>query len=106
VQGRRVRPLVEQYVTPDGRRLNLLASGRVVNLAAGEGHPASVMDLSFALQALSVEHLARVGRDLPPGVQPVPEDIDREVARLKLASLGVELDELTEEQRRYLRRWE
>jgi adenosylhomocysteinase len=105
-EGRRVRPLVEQYVTPDGRRLNLLASGRVVNLAAGEGHPASVMDLSFALQALSVEHLARVGRDLPPGVQPVPEDIDREVARLKLASLGVELDELTEEQRRYLRRWE
>jgi adenosylhomocysteinase len=106
VQGRRVRPLVEQYVTPDGRRLNLLASGRVVNLAAGEGHPASVMDLSFALQVLSVEHLARVGRDLPPGVQPVPEDIDREVARLKLASLGVQLDELTDEQRRYLRRWE
>jgi adenosylhomocysteinase len=105
-EGRRVRPLVEQYVTPDGRRLNLLASGRVVNLAAGEGHPASVMDLSFALQALSVEHLARVGRDLPPGVQPVPEDIDREVARLKLASLGVQLDELTDEQRRYLRRWE
>ncbi|QEC47745.1 adenosylhomocysteinase [Baekduia soli] len=105
-QGRRVRPLVEQYALADGRRLNLLASGRVVNLAAGEGHPASVMDLSFALQALSVEHLAGAGRDLGPGVHAVPDDIDREVARLKLASLGVTLDELTEDQRGYLRRWE
>jgi adenosylhomocysteinase len=103
---RRVRPLVEQHVLPDGRRLNLLASGRVVNLAAGEGHPASVMDLSFALQALSVEHLAGGGRDLAPGVHPVPDEIDREVARLKLASLGVQLDELTDAQRAYLRRWE
>jgi adenosylhomocysteinase len=103
---RRVRPLVDQHVLPDGRRLNLLASGRVVNLAAGEGHPASVMDLSFALQALSVEHLAASGAALAAGVHPVPEDIDREVARLKLASLGVELDELTEAQRAYLRRWE
>ena len=102
--GRRVRPLVEQYLLPDGRHLNLLASGRVVNLAAGEGHPASVMDLSFALQALSVEHLA--AGPLPAGVQPVPDDIDREVARLKLASLGVQLDELTAEQRRYRRSWE
>jgi adenosylhomocysteinase len=102
----RVRPLVDQHVLADGRRLNLLASGRVVNLAAGEGHPASVMDLSFALQALSVEYLAGAGRDLGPGVHPVPDDIDREVARLKLLSLGVELDELTAEQRRYLRRWQ
>jgi adenosylhomocysteinase len=105
-EGRRVRPLVEQHTLPDGRHLNLLASGRVVNLAAGEGHPASVMDLSFALQALSVEYLAGAGRGQAPGVHPVPEDIDREVARLKLASLGVELDELTDEQRQYLRRWE
>jgi adenosylhomocysteinase len=104
--GRRVRPLVEQYTLPDGRSLNLLASGRVVNLAAGEGHPASVMDLSFALQALSVEHLAAGEGRLPAGVQPVPDDIDREVARLKLASLGVQLDELTAEQRRYRRSWE
>jgi adenosylhomocysteinase len=104
--GRRVRPLVEQYTLPDGRSLNLLASGRVVNLAAGEGHPASVMDLSFALQALSVEHLAAGEGKLPAGVQPVPDDIDREVARLKLASLGVQLDELTAEQRRYRRSWE
>lgn len=101
---RRVRPLVEQHVLPDGRRLNLLASGRVVNLAAGEGHPASVMDLSFGLQALSVEHLAAGA--VPAGVQPVPEAIDREVARLKLASLGVQLDELSAEQQEYLRRWE
>ncbi|HMJ35945.1 MAG TPA: adenosylhomocysteinase [Baekduia sp.] len=104
--GRAVRPLVEQHALADGRRLNLLASGRVVNLAAGEGHPASVMDLSFALQALSVEHLAAVGGGLAPGVHPVPDDIDREVARLKLSSLGVELDELTAEQRRYRRSWE
>jgi adenosylhomocysteinase len=105
-EGARVRPLVEQYRLPDGRSLNLLASGRVVNLAAGEGHPASVMDLSFALQALSVEHLVTSEGTLAPGVQPVPDDIDREVARLKLASLGVELDELTPEQRRYRRTWE
>jgi adenosylhomocysteinase len=104
--GRRVRPLVQQHVLPDGRRLNLLASGRVVNLAAGEGHPASVMDLSFALQALSVEHLALSEGRLGSGVHPVPDAIDREVARLKLASLGVELDELTAEQRRYRRSWE
>jgi len=100
-----VRPLVEQYVLADGRRLNLLASGRVVNLAAGEGHPASVMDLSFALQALSVEHLASASA-LQPGVQAVPEAIDREVARLKLASLGVQIDALTDAQEQYLRRWE
>jgi adenosylhomocysteinase len=104
--GKRVRPLVEQYTLPDGRSLNLLASGRVVNLAAGEGHPASVMDLSFALQALSVEHLAAGAGTLPTGVQPVPDAIDREVARLKLASLGIQLDELTAEQRRYRRSWE
>lgn len=102
---RHVRPLVEQYVLPDGRRLNLLASGRVVNLAAGEGHPASVMDLSFGLQALSVAYLASEP-ELENGVQPVPDAIDREIARLKLASLGVELDELTEAQERYLSRWE
>ena len=77
-----------------GRRLNLLASGRVVNLAAGQGHPAAVMDMSFANQALAVEHLVRHGAELGPGVHPVPEAVDREVARLKLASLGVEIDVL------------
>jgi adenosylhomocysteinase len=99
---REVRPLVEQYVV-DGRRLNLLAGGRVVNLAAAEGHPAAVMDISFALQALAAEALARGG--LGPGVHPVPEGIDREVAALKLASLGVEIDSLSAEQERYLRGW-
>jgi adenosylhomocysteinase len=100
-----VRPLVDQYTADDGKRLNLLASGRVVNLAAGEGHPASVMDLSFALQVLSVVHLARSGGELRPGVHPVPAAIDGEVARLKLASLGVAVDSLSDEQRDYLRRW-
>ena len=86
-----------------GRRLNLLASGYVVNLAAGQGHPAAVMDMSFANQVLAVEHLVRA--ELGPGVHPVPEAVDREVARLKLESLGVEIDELTAEQREYLRSW-
>ncbi len=104
-EGREVLPLVEQYTLPDGRRLNLLARGRVVNLAAAAGHPAEVMDVSFALQALCVEHLVAAGGTLPHGVQPVPDEIDREVARLKLASLGVEIDTLTDEQRAYLGVW-
>jgi adenosylhomocysteinase len=99
---RDVLPLVTQFAL-GGRRLNLLASGRVVNLAAGQGHPAAVMDMSFANQVLAVEHL--VSAKLGPGVHPVPEAIDREVARLKLASLGVEIDALTEEQAAYLRGW-
>ena len=81
----------------------LLAKGRVVNLAAAAGHPAAVMDMSFAGQALAAEHLVRAGRGLGPGVHPVPMEIDREVARLKLSTLGVELDALTGEQERYLR---
>jgi adenosylhomocysteinase len=101
---REVRPRVEQYALP-GRRLNLLAGGRVVNLAAAEGHPAAVMDISFALQALATEDLARRGAELTPGVHPVPEGIDREVAALKLASLGVRIDTLSPEQERYLRGW-
>jgi adenosylhomocysteinase len=100
---REVLPLVEQYELADGRRLNLLARGRVVNLAAGEGHPAAVMDMSFANHALAAEHLASAS--LPAGVHPVPEAIDREVARLKLASLGVEIDALTSEQEAYLHTW-
>jgi len=98
-----VLPLVDQYDLGGGRRLNLLAKGRVVNLAAAAGHPAAVMDMSFAGQALAAEHLVRAGRGLGAGVHPVPMEIDREVARLKLASLGVELDALTAEQERYLR---
>jgi adenosylhomocysteinase len=101
---REVLPLVTQFDLGD-RRLNLLASGRVVNLAAGQGHPAAVMDMSFANQVLAVEHLVAHGAALGPGVHPVPEAVDREVARLKLASLGVEIDTLTEEQASYLRGW-
>ena len=101
---REVRPLVDQYALGD-RRLNLLASGRVVNLAAAEGHPAGVMDISFALQALAAETLARRAGELEPGVHAVPEAVDREVAALKLASLGIRIDTLSEEQERYRRGW-
>jgi adenosylhomocysteinase len=102
---REVRPLVEQFVLGD-RRLNLLAQGRVVNLSAAEGHPAGVMDVSFALQALSAEHLARSAGRLERRVHPVPAELEREVARLKLDSLGVEIDALTPEQARYLSSWD
>ena len=101
---RDVLPLVTQFEIA-GRRLNLIASGRVVNLAAGQGHPAAVMDMSFANQVLAVEHLVAHGTQLGAGVHPVPEAVDREVARLKLASLGVEIDSLSEEQVAYLRGW-
>jgi adenosylhomocysteinase len=102
---RSARPLVEEYRLADGRRLHLLAHGRVVNLAAAEGHPAAVMDVSFALQALSVEDLVKRRGDLAPGVHPVSPAIDREVGRLKLAALGVEIDEPTPEQEHYRESW-
>jgi len=102
---RQVLPLVEEFDLGDGRRLHLLANGRVVNLAAAEGHPASVMDVSFALQALAVEYLVKNGGQLEPKVLAVPGELDDEVARLKLAALGVSIDELTEGQRRYLTSW-
>ena len=105
VDVRDVRPLIEQYRLEDGRRLNLLARGRVVNLAAGEGHPAAVMDVSFAIQALCVEDLVRRRDELSPGVQPVPGSIDQEVAKLKLAALGVAIDEPTSEQQHYRESW-
>ncbi len=102
---RQVRPLVEQYLLDGGRRLNLLARGRVVNLAAAEGHPAAVMDVSFALQALCVEELVRRAGELGPGVHAVPSAIDGEVGRLKLAALGVQIDEPTAEQEHYRDSW-
>jgi adenosylhomocysteinase len=102
---REVLPLVDQYDLGDGRRLNLLAKGRVVNLAAGRGHPAAVMDMSFANQALAVRHLVASAGSLEPRVLAFPDELDREVARLKLAALGVEIDELTEEQAAYLSSW-
>ena len=100
---RRVRPQVDAFVLADGRRLLLVAEGRLANLAAAEGHPASVMDVSFAVQALTLEWLA--GRTLKPGVHDVPPEIDTEVARTKLAAMGVELEPLTPEQERYLSTW-
>jgi len=103
---RRIRPSVDEYRLPDGRRLYLLGEGRLINLAAAEGHPASVMDMSFANQALAVEYLATRKERLPPGVYNVPQELDQEVARLKLSSMGIRIDELTEEQRRYLSSWE
>ena len=102
----RIRPNVDQYILPDGRRINLLAEGRLVNLAAAEGHPSAVMDMSFSNQALSVAYLVKNGRSLEKKVYPVPKEIDEEVARLKLKSLGVEIDVLTPEQERYLSSWE
>jgi adenosylhomocysteinase len=102
---RSVRPLVQEYVLADGRRLNLLAHGRVVNLAAAEGHPAAVMDVSFALQTLSVEELVARRGELQPGVHAVSGAIDTEVGRLKLAALGVEIDEPTAEQQDYRETW-
>jgi adenosylhomocysteinase len=101
---RQVLPLVEQYEV-GGRRLNLLAQGRVVNLAAGEGHPAAVMDMSFANLALAVEHLRLHGGELEHRVLAMPQELDAEIARLKLESLGVEIDSLTPEQERYLSSW-
>jgi adenosylhomocysteinase len=103
---RRVREFVDQYILPDGRRINLLAEGRLVNLAAAEGHPSSVMDMSFANQALSVEYIAKHGKELPKNVFPVPTEIDKEIARLKLEAMGIQIDKLTPEQEKYLASWE
>jgi len=101
-----VRPFVEQYTLKDGRRLNLLGEGRLVNLAAAEGHPASVMDMSFANQALSLEYLLQHADELENKVYTIPEAVDREIARLKLEAMGVRIDVLTDEQKRYLSSWE
>ncbi|HJW83670.1 MAG TPA: adenosylhomocysteinase [Anaerolineae bacterium] len=103
---RKVREFVDQYTLNDGRKLNLLGEGRLINLAAAEGHPASVMDMSFANQALSAEYLAQHGRSLAKQVHTVPAEIDRQVARLKLEAMGVKIDTLTPEQMKYLSSWE
>jgi adenosylhomocysteinase len=103
---RRIRPFVDEYTLGDGRRLYLLGEGRLINLAAAEGHPASVMDMSFANQALCVEYLTRMKGKLEPAVYPVPEEIDQEVGRLKLASMNITIDTLSEEQKKYLESWE
>ena len=101
-----VRPFVEQYEMKDNRRICVLGEGRLINLASAEGHPASVMDMSFANQALSLEHMYIHGKELENQVYSVPEDIDREIARLKLDAMNVKIDRLTEEQISYLNSWE
>jgi adenosylhomocysteinase len=106
VEKRLVRPFVEQYTLRDGRQINLLAEGRLINLAAAEGHPASVMDMSFANQALAAEYMVKNADQLENRVYPVPEEIDRQIARLKLESMGVQIDALTPEQKKYLSSWE
>ena len=102
---RRIRPALDEHTLPDGRRVYLVAEGRLANLAAAEGHPADVMDMSFADQALSAAHVLAAGRTLQPAVHSVPQAIDREVVRLKLAAIGVEIDTLTDAQRDYLAGW-
>jgi adenosylhomocysteinase len=106
VEKHRVRPFVDAYRLPDGRVIHILGEGRLVNLAAAEGHPASVMDMSFANQALSAEYMYHNAGDLKNTVYTVPETIDREIARLKLEAMGVEIDTLTEEQIAYLNSWQ
>ena len=103
---RMIREFVEEYSVNNGRRVYVLGEGRLVNLAAAEGHPSSVMDMSFANQALSAEYIARHHQELSLGVYPVPKDIDKEIARLKLESMGVAIDTLTAEQEKYLSSWE
>ncbi len=103
---RQVRPFVDEYTLSNGRHLNLLGEGRLINLAAAEGHPASVMDMSFANQALSLEYMVKNRGKLEARVYPVPEEIDKQVARLKLQSMGIDIDSLTPEQEKYLSSWE
>ena len=103
---RRIRPCVDEYALKDGRHLYLLGEGRLINLAAAEGHPASVMDMSFANQALCLEYIVKNRGKLKVKVYPVPEKIDRHIARLKLDSLGIQIDTLTPEQRKYLLSWQ
>jgi len=103
---RTVRPGVEEFTLRNGRRVSLLGEGRLVNLALAEGHPSSVMDMSFANQALSAEYLVKHHKRLERKVYPVPPEIDKEIARLKLAGMGLRIDKLTKEQQKYLASWE
>ncbi len=101
-----VRPFVDQYETKDGRKINLLGEGRLINLAAAEGHPASVMDMSFANQALAAEFMVKNAKTLEKRVYSVPAEVDAEIARIKLAAMGIKIDDLTPEQSKYLNSWE
>jgi adenosylhomocysteinase len=101
----RVRDFLDEYTLEDGRRLYVAGEGRLVNLAAAEGHPSAVMDMSFANQALAAEYILKHGRELERKVYDVPQEIDQEIARLKLKAMGVEIDVLTSEQEAYLNEW-
>jgi adenosylhomocysteinase len=103
---RKIRDFVEEFQLNNGRRIYLLGEGRLINLASAEGHPSSVMDMSFANQALTAEYLVKRHRTLENKVYPVPTEIDQEIARMKLQSMGIQIDQLTDEQRRYLVSWE
>ena len=103
---REAREFVEEFTLADGRKVYLLAEGRLVNLSAAEGHPAQVMDMSFANQALSAEYIVENAAELERKVYVVPKEIDDEIARLKLATMGISIDQLTEEQAKYLASWD
>jgi adenosylhomocysteinase len=103
---RYIREFVEEYVLKDGRRINILGDGRLINLAAAEGHPSSVMDMSFANQALSIEYMVKLKKPLENDVYPVPEKIDNMIAKEKLAAMGISIDKLTAEQKKYLASWQ
>ncbi|GAB4109362.1 MAG: adenosylhomocysteinase [Roseiflexaceae bacterium] len=106
VEKRQPRAFVDQYILKDGRRINLLGEGRLINLASAEGHPSAVMDMSFANQALAAEYLLRNQGKLPVGVHALPKEVDREIAALKLSAMGITIDTLTDEQAKYLSSWE
>lgn len=105
INKRRIREYVDEYTLKDGRKINLLGEGRLINLAAAEGHPASVMDMSFANQALCAEYIAKNASKLDKKVYPVPREIDEQIAKLKLESMGIKIDKLTDEQNKYLAEW-
>ena len=106
IDKRKPRPFIEEFELADGRRVRLLAEGRLVNLAVAEGHPAAVMDMSFSNQALSLRHIVEHAGELKPGVHSVPKEIDRRVAQFKLEEMGIAIDILTSEQEEYLSSWE
>ncbi len=103
---RQIRPFVVEYLLKNGKRINVLGEGRLINLAAAEGHPSSVMDMSFANQALSVEYMVKRKKPLPVEVYPVPEEIDKKIAREKLSAMNIDIDTLTSEQKKYLASWD
>jgi adenosylhomocysteinase len=105
IKKRKIREFVDEYTLKDGRKINLLGEGRLINLAAAEGHPASVMDMSFANQSLGAEYILKTHEELENKVYVIPEEIDTEIARLKLETLGIEIDKLTPEQKKYLASW-